>query len=193
MIDPVDWEMQCGAGAWTAPNATLVGVVSLGDNSSVWYSAVLRGDGEPISIGERTNIQDGVVVHTDPGFPVHVGDRVSVGHNAVLHGCTIGDDVLVGMTAVLMNGVVVGNGSLIGAGALLPSGMIVPPGSLVIGVPASVRRPLRSDELAMVLENADTYVALADRHRAAHATRHPWGSGRESEQVARQPHERHLR
>ncbi len=166
MIPPGEWSVDADATAWIAPNATIAGSIVLGAEASVWYSAVLRADGEPISVGARTNLQDGVIVHTDPGFPVRLGAGVSVGHRAILHGCTIGNNVLIGMAAVLMNGVVVGNGSIIGAGALLPEGMIVPPGSLVLGMPAKVRRDVRADERAAIADNSSSYLALASRHRA---------------------------
>jgi carbonic anhydrase/acetyltransferase-like protein (isoleucine patch superfamily) len=165
MIPPYQWSIAIDPTAWVAPNATIVGSVTLGRESSVWYAAILRGDGEQISIGDRTNLQDGTVVHTDPGFPVRVGNGVSIGHRAILHGCTVEDGVLVGMSAVLMNGVVVGEGSIIGAGALLPEGMVVPPRSLVVGIPAKVRRELAPEEAATIKNNADSYVALAACHR----------------------------
>ncbi len=149
--------------AWVADGATVVGSVTLGEHVGVFYGAVLRGDMQPITIGDRSNLQDGVVVHTDPGFPVTVGTGVSVGHNAVLHGCTI-DDVLVGMGATVLNDAHVGAGSLIGANALVPEGAQIPPGSLVVGVPAKVRRELTEDEKQHVRSNADVYVELARRH-----------------------------
>jgi carbonic anhydrase/acetyltransferase-like protein (isoleucine patch superfamily) len=153
--------------AWVAPTAVLAGAVTLAAEVSVWYGTVVRADTETISIGPRTNLQDGVVVHADPGFPVTVGDGVSVGHRAVLHGCVIGDDVLVGMGAVVLNGARIGSGTLIAAGAVVLEGADVPPGSLVAGLPAKVRRPLSEDELAAVRRNAATYCALARRHAAA--------------------------
>lgn len=167
MIPPNQWSTAIDPSAWVAPNATIVGSVALGTDSSVWYTTVLRGDGEPISVGDRTNLQDGAVVHTDPGFPVRVGNGVSIGHRAILHGCTIEDDVLIGMAAVLMNGVVVGRNSIIGAGALLPEGMVVPPGSLVLGMPARVRRELSPEEVGRIRKNADSYVTLAACHRSS--------------------------
>ena len=154
-------------GAWVAPGAVLVGAVTLAADASVWYSTVVRADTATITVGARTNLQDGVVVHADPGFPVTVGDGVSVGHRAVLHGCVIGDDVLVGMGAVVLNGARIGSGTLIAAGAVVLEGADVPPGSLVAGLPAKVRRPLTDDELAAVRRNAATYCALARRHAAA--------------------------
>ncbi|ATG50861.1 gamma carbonic anhydrase family protein [Brachybacterium vulturis] len=155
--------------AWVAPNATLIGTVTLSESSSVFYSAVLRGDMDSITIGERSNIQDGCVVHTDQGFPAVVGAGVSVGHRAVLHGCTVEDDSLIGMGAVVLNGAVVGAGSLVAAGAVVTEGMQIPPGSLVAGVPAKVRRQLDEEGLEALRENARVYVDLAAKHRAASA------------------------
>ncbi|MEK6439731.1 MULTISPECIES: gamma carbonic anhydrase family protein [unclassified Pseudonocardia] len=153
--------------AWVAPGAVLAGRVSVGAEASVWYTCVLRGDMDAISIGERSNIQDGSVVHADPGFPCTVGAGVSVGHRAVLHGCTIGDDVLVGMGAVVLNGARVGSGSLIAAGAVITQGMEIPPNSLVAGVPGKVRKELGEEERKSILLNATAYVHLAGVHRAA--------------------------
>jgi carbonic anhydrase/acetyltransferase-like protein (isoleucine patch superfamily) len=154
--------------SFTAPTSVVLGDVTLGAGSSVWYHTVLRADCGPISIGARSNVQDNCTVHSDPGFPVTVGERVSVGHNAVLHGCTVEDDVLVGMGATVLNGAHIGAGSLIAAQALVPQGMRVPPGSLVAGVPAKVRRELTEEELEGIKLNAAAYVDLAREHRAAH-------------------------
>jgi len=126
--------------AWVAPTAVVLGDVTLGAQASVWYTAVLRGDMAPIIVGARTNIQDGTIVHVDEGIPCRVGDRVGVGHRAILHGCTVGDDCLVGMGSVLLNGVVVGPGSVIAAGAVVPEGLEIPAGSLVMGLPARLVR-----------------------------------------------------
>lgn len=112
--------------AWVAPNATIIGDVTLGPRVGIWYSAVIRADTEAIAIGADTNIQDNGVLHADPGFPLDVGERVSVGHGAILHGCRIGDEVLVGMGAIIMNGAVIGSGSIVGAGALVPEGVSAP-------------------------------------------------------------------
>jgi carbonic anhydrase/acetyltransferase-like protein (isoleucine patch superfamily) len=152
------------AGVWIAGTATVIGSVRLNESSSVWYGAVLRADSDTIAIGAGSNIQDGVTVHVDPEFPVSVGRGVSVGHNAVLHGCTIGDDVLVGMGAVVLNGAVVGDGSLVAAGALVPAGAVVPPRTLVAGVPAKVRRELSDAEVAANVANAADYRRLAGVH-----------------------------
>jgi carbonic anhydrase/acetyltransferase-like protein (isoleucine patch superfamily) len=153
--------------AWVAPTAVLVGAVELGPQASIWYGTVVRADTETITIGRRTNLQDGVVVHADPGVPVTVGAGVSVGHRAVLHGCTIGDDVLVGMGAVVLNGARVGAGTLIAAGSVVLEGAEIPPGSLVAGLPGKVRRELTDDERAAILRNAANYCALARVHAGA--------------------------
>jgi carbonic anhydrase/acetyltransferase-like protein (isoleucine patch superfamily) len=151
-------------GAWVAPGATVVGDVTLGAGSSVWYGAVLRGDGDRIVVGERTNIQDGCVLHSDPGVPLTLGDGISVGHRAVLHGCTVGDDTLVGMGAVVLNGARVGAQCLVAAGALVLEGVEIPPRSLVAGAPAKVRRGLTDEEVARLRANAGTYEELRELH-----------------------------
>lgn len=153
--------------AWVAPGAVLAGDVTVGAESGVWYTTVVRADFAPIRIGARSNLQDGCVVHADPGFPATIGDGVTVGHRAVVHGCTVGDDVLVGMGAVLMNGVEVGAGSLIAAGAVLTQGTVVPPGSLVAGVPGKVRRELTGQERDSIPLSAAAYVHLLGLHRDA--------------------------
>lgn len=155
------------AQAWVAPNASLLGQVRLAEGASVWYAVTLRAEYEAIEIGAGSNIQDGCSVHVDPGFPVRVGSDVSVGHNAVLHGCTVEDGALVGMGAIVLNGAVVGAGSLIAAGALIPQGTVVPSRSLVAGVPGKVRRELSDDEVAGNATNAQVYRHLADIHRGA--------------------------
>ncbi|MBG6224231.1 carbonic anhydrase/acetyltransferase-like protein (isoleucine patch superfamily) [Arthrobacter sp. CAN_A2] len=153
--------------AFTAPTASLIGEVTLGGSASVFYGASVRADTAPISIGEGTNLQDNVVVHADPGYPATIGDRVSVGHSAVVHGCTIEDDCLIGMSATVMNGAVIGAGSLVAAGAVVLEGTVVPPRSLVAGVPAKVRRELTDDEVEAVRANAERYKTLAQEHRQA--------------------------
>jgi carbonic anhydrase/acetyltransferase-like protein (isoleucine patch superfamily) len=153
--------------SWVAPHASVIGNVTLGEKASVWYSATLRAEFEPIVIGAGSNVQDGVTVHTDPGFPVTVGARVTVGHNAVLHGCTIEDDCLIGIGAVVGNGATVGAGSLIAPGAVVPQGMTVPPRSMVVGLPAKVRRELSDDEVKANTVNAGAYEYLLAIHREA--------------------------
>lgn len=155
------------ASAWVADTARVVGQVDLGERVSVWYSAVLRGDGDAIRVGARTNLQDGCVLHADPGFPLTVGAGVSVGHAAVLHGCTVEDDVLVGMGAVVMNGARIGTGSMIGAGALVSPGTVVPPGSLVVGTPGKVRRETTEQERELIGLNSAVYLDLMEQHRHA--------------------------
>ncbi len=153
--------------AWVAPTANLIGQVRLAARASVWYSATLRAEAEPIDIGVGTNIQDGVAIHVDPEYPVRVGAGVSVGHNAVLHGCTVEDGALIGMGAIVLNGALVGAGSLVAAGALIPQGLVVPPRSLVAGVPGRIRRELGDAEVAANRANASVYERLMDLHRDA--------------------------
>ncbi|MGW0909020.1 gamma carbonic anhydrase family protein [Streptomyces sp. NPDC002853] len=155
--------------AFTAPTSVIIGEVTLRAGASAWYGAVLRADGGPIVVGADSNIQDNCSLHVDLGFPMTIGERVSVGHNAVLHGCTVEDDCLIGMGATVLNGAVIGAGSLVAAQALVPQGMVVPPGSLVAGVPAKVRRPLTDEERAGVTLNGTMYVELAKAHKDAHA------------------------
>jgi carbonic anhydrase/acetyltransferase-like protein (isoleucine patch superfamily) len=151
--------------AFVAPGAIVLGNVRLERQASVWYNTVVRGDTERIAIGPESNIQDLTMIHADPGIPCVVGARVSVGHRVILHGCTIDDECLIGMGAILLNRVRVGKGSLIGAGALLVEGMEVPPGSLVLGAPGRVVRPV-DDALRQRIEHAwRHYAALAQRHR----------------------------
>lgn len=152
--------------AFVAPNATLIGRVSLGPESSVFYGAVLRGDTDQITLGAGSNLQDNVVVHCDVGIPTMIGSGVSVGHGAVVHGCTIEDDCLIGMGATVMNGAVIGAGSLVAGGAVVLEGTVVPPRSLVAGVPAKVRREISSDELDAIKANARHYVELSRAHKA---------------------------
>ncbi|MBG0856926.1 gamma carbonic anhydrase family protein [Streptomyces spinoverrucosus] len=154
--------------AFVAPTASVIGDVMLEAGASVWYGAVLRGDVERISVGAQSNIQDNCTLHADPGFPVRIGARVSVGHNAVVHGATVEDDCLIGMGATVLNGAVIGAGSLIAAQALVPQGMVVPPGSLVAGVPAKVRRELSAEEREGVTLNGTMYAELGKAHREAH-------------------------
>ena len=152
--------------AWVAPGALLMGDVTLGRMSSVWYAAVLRGDMAPITIGAQTNLQDGTIVHVDAGVPCSVGDRVGVGHRAILHGCTIEDDCLIGMGSIVLNGAVVGRGSVVAAGAVVKEGFLVPPGSLVVGMPACVVRPVDAVLSERITHTWQHYVQQAARHRA---------------------------
>jgi len=150
-----------------APGAAVIGDVVLGEDASVWYHTTVRGDVNWIRIGNRTNLQDGCVVHVDSGrFPTQIGDEVTVGHRVILHGCTVEELALIGMGAVLLNGVVVGRGALVAAGAVVREGMRVPPGSLVAGVPAVIRRTLDAAAIDEFRASAAHYVELAHAHRA---------------------------
>ncbi|MET3897901.1 carbonic anhydrase/acetyltransferase-like protein (isoleucine patch superfamily) [Devosia sp. UYZn731] len=154
------------ASLWIAPDATVIGRVSLGREVGIWFGAVLRGDNEPIAVGERTNVQEHVIMHTDPGFPVTVGAGCTIGHRALLHGCTVGDDSLIGMGAIVLNGARIGNNSLVGAGALVTEGKEFPDGALIVGSPAKVVRMLDDAAIARLRKSAETYVANAARFRA---------------------------
>lgn len=152
------------AACFLAPGAQVMGRVWLGRDASVWFGAVLRGDNEPIAIGERSNVQDGAVLHADPGFPLTIEADCTIGHCAILHGCLIGDGVLVGMGATVMNGARVGAGSLIGAGALVTEGASIPPRSLVLGAPARAVRALTDAEVKRLLRSAMRYVENGRRY-----------------------------
>jgi carbonic anhydrase/acetyltransferase-like protein (isoleucine patch superfamily) len=155
--------------AFVSPTSVVIGDVTLHAGSSIWYGAVLRAEYEPIVIGADANIQDNCTLHVDLGFPISIGERVSIGHNAVVHGATVEDDCLIGMGATVLNGAVIGAGSLVAAQALVPQGMVVPPGSLVAGVPAKVRRELSEEERQGVTLNGTMYAELAKAHRDVHA------------------------
>jgi len=150
--------------AWIADTATVVGDVTVGAGVGIFYSAVLRADLESVSIGADSNVQDGAVLHADPGFPARIGDEVSIGHCAVLHGCTVEDGCLIGMNATVLNGAVIGAGSLVAANALVPEGTVVPPRSLVAGVPGKVRRELTDAEVERCRANAAVYRQLTEVH-----------------------------
>lgn len=153
-------------GDWfIADDAIVIGSVTLGIEASVWYRAVVRGDSERITIGARSNVQDGAVLHADPGFPLTIGADVTVGHLAMLHGCTIGDGTLVGIQSTILNGAVIGEGCLIGAHTLIPERKVIPPRSLVMGVPGRVVRELDDAAVAGLLRSAAHYVANFRRHR----------------------------
>lgn len=154
------------ASAWLAPTAALIGKVRVDADASVWFGAVLRGDIDEIVLGPGSNLQDNVVVHTEQGSPAIVGANVSVGHGAVVHGCTIEDGCLIGMNATVLTGAVVGRDSLIAAGAVVLEGAVIPPRSLVAGVPGKVRRELTDDEVAALHDNSARYVTRAGVYRA---------------------------
>ena len=151
--------------AFVHPAAHVIGNVTLGARVSVWPTAVLRGDSDAITIGEDSNVQDGTIVHVDPGVPCVIGARVAIGHRAIVHGATVHDDCLIGMGAILLNGVVVGSGSIVGAGAVCREGMEIPPNSLVVGVPAKVIRPTRDVERERIAHTVQAYLSLQVEHR----------------------------
>ena len=161
--------------AFIHPAAFVCGDVTLGPRASVWPSAVIRADSAPIVVGDSSNVQDGVVIHVDPGLPCTIGARVTIGHRAIVHGATVEDDCLIGMGAIVLNRVVVGRGSLIGAGAVCSEGMVIPPGSLVLGVPAKVVRQLDDALKARLSSGAHAYVDLAERHQRGEFPRRQTG------------------
>lgn len=151
--------------AWVAPNATVIGNVLMEEESSVWFNVVIRGDHDLMTIGARSNIQDGTVIHTDTGITMTVGEGVTVGHQAMIHGCTIGDNSLIGIQAVILNRAKIGKNCLIGAGSLIPEGKEIPDNSLVMGTPGKVVRQLTDAEILMLKGSADHYVQNARRYR----------------------------
>ncbi|MFV0624216.1 gamma carbonic anhydrase family protein [Sphingomonas sp. ac-8] len=157
-LDGVAPQLPADGSAWVAPSADLIGDVRLGRDASIWFGAVIRADNTPIRGGDRTNIQDGAMLHSDVGSPLTVGAGVTVGHHAILHGCTVEDGALIGMGATVLNGAVIGAGSLVGAGALVTEGKVFPPGSLIVGSPARVVRSLDEKALAGLRASADGYV-----------------------------------
>lgn len=157
---------QLEEGCWVAPSATVVGRVHMGREGSVWFGAVLRGDSAELRFGERVNVQDGAVCHADAGFPLQVGDDVTIGHQAVVHGCSIEAGCLIGIQAVVMNGAVIGEGSLVGAGALVTEGKVFPPRSLIVGNPAKLLRELTPEESAKLKLSAAHYARNGARYAA---------------------------
>ncbi|MFT3720321.1 gamma carbonic anhydrase family protein [Pseudorhodoferax sp.] len=162
-----DLEPHLGAGAYVAEDATVIGAVTIGTGGSVWPQSVLRADNEPITIGEASNIQDGAVLHTDPGFPLRIGNQVSVGHQAMLHGCSIGDGSLIGIQAVVLNGAVIGRNCLVAAGAVVLGGKEFPDNSLIVGAPAKLARQLSDAEVAGLRGNAADYAQRAAYYQSA--------------------------
>jgi len=155
-----------GDGCWIADNASVIGRVEAGSNVSIWFNVVIRGDNEPIVIGDNSNIQDGSVLHNDAGVPLTIGRNVTVGHMAMLHGCTVGDNSLIGIGAVVLNNAVIGRECIIGAKALIPEGKVIPDRSLVIGSPGKVVRTLSDEDIAALQTSADHYVDNAKRYRS---------------------------
>lgn len=156
-------EPQLAEGVWVAPGAQVIGNVHLGAQVSIWFNAVLRADNEPMRIGAGTNVQDGSVLHSDPGSPLVLGEGITVGHKAMLHGCTVGDNSLIGINAVVLNRAVIGKNSIVGAGALVPEGKVFPDGVLLIGSPARVARELTEDQIERLKLSAAHYVWNAGR------------------------------
>ncbi|MGY0218802.1 gamma carbonic anhydrase family protein [Endozoicomonadaceae bacterium StTr2] len=150
---------------YIAENATVIGSVQLGDQASIWFNVVVRGDNEMITIGPESNVQDSAVLHTDPGFPLTLGKGVTIGHKAMLHGCTIGDNSLIGINAVVLNGAKIGNNCIIGANALIPEGKEIPDNSLVVGSPGRVVKTLDTDKIEQLKTSAAHYVDNARRYR----------------------------
>jgi carbonic anhydrase/acetyltransferase-like protein (isoleucine patch superfamily) len=155
-----------GHEAWVAPNATVIGDVQLGDKASIWWNAVVRADNDTITIGANSNIQDGSVLHVDAGVPLTIGANVTVGHLVMLHGCTIGDESLIGIKSVILNKAQIGRHCIIGANSLIPEGKVIPERSLVMGSPGKVVRQLSDEEVARLLLAAQGYVEKARRYRA---------------------------
>ena len=147
--------------AWVAPDANVIGDVTLAARASIWFGATLRGDNEPITIGEGSNVQEQVVMHTDPGYPLEIAENCTIGHKALLHGCKVGPGALIGMGAIILNGATIGEGALIGAGALITEGKDIPPGSLVMGAPGKVVRTLDDASREELLVSAEKYRARA--------------------------------
>ena len=160
-----DRKVVCRGNYWIADNALVIGSVVLENNASVWFNCVVRGDDDVITIGENSQLQDGCVVHVDPGHPVKLGNDVSVGHMAVLHGCTVGDGTLVGIKSVILNDAVIGKNCVIGANALIPEGKQIPDGSLVVGSPGKVVRQLTEDEILRFSSYATYYVKEWQRYK----------------------------
>lgn len=161
-----DIEPQLKKGAWAAPSADLIGDVRLGARASVWFGAVLRGDNTPLVLGDDTNFQDGAIGHSDPGFPLTIGDRVTVGHQAILHGCTIADDCLIGMGARILNGAVIEPECIVGAGALITEGKGFERGSLIVGAPARAVRQVTDEEKQLLRASAAHYAEKGQRYAA---------------------------
>lgn len=150
-----------GKEVFIADTARVIGNITLGDEVSIWFGAVLRGDGDKISIGNRSNIQDNATIHVDPGFPVEIGEECIIGHGAVVHGAKISDNVLVGIHATVLNGAQIGSYSIIAAGALVTEGMIIPSNSLVVGVPGKVIRTIGAEQMEKIKKNSESYVKLS--------------------------------
>ncbi|MEP0321355.1 gamma carbonic anhydrase family protein [Bauldia litoralis] len=157
-LDGLSPDLPADGACWVAPDAVLIGRIVLGEAVGIWFGSVLRGDQEAITIGARSNVQEHCVFHTDTGFPLTIGEGSTIGHRAILHGCTVGDNCLIGMGAIVLNGARIGDNSLVGAGAVVPEGREIPPGSLVLGMPGKVARPLKDEEIERNRWSANHYV-----------------------------------
>ncbi len=162
-LDDLAPTLPADGSAWIAPSAELIGDARLGEDASIWFGAVVRADNTPIIVGRGTNIQEGAMLHSDPGSPLTIGADCTIGHHAILHGCTLGDRVLIGMGARVLNDAVIADDCLVGAGALVTEGKSFAPGSLIVGAPAKAARPLTPEEIAMLRIGAAHYVARARR------------------------------
>jgi len=159
-----DLKPQIGRNSWISETALIIGDVKIGDNVGVWFGAVLRGDVAPIVIGDNTNIQDNVVIHSEVGYPTKIGNGVTIGHNSIIHGCEIGDDTLIGMGAIILNGAKIGKNCIIGAGSVITEGKVIENNSLVLGVPGRVVRKVTEEEIKRIKENAKAYIALKESY-----------------------------
>ena len=168
VIDPLAHPEQIDASAFVAPGAVVVGNVTIGAEASLWFGVVVRGDSEAVVIGAQCNIQDGSILHADPGQPCILGERVSLGHGAIVHGARIEDDVLIGMRATVLNGAVIGRGSVVAAGSVVTPGTVVPPQSMVMGLPAKVVRPVTAQDQALIRATAQHYIEFGRRYREAY-------------------------
>ncbi|MCY4336863.1 MAG: gamma carbonic anhydrase family protein [Litoreibacter sp.] len=166
VLDGVAPQTPASGDYWVAPDANVIGNVILEEASSVWFGATLRGDNEPIVVGEGSNIQEGCVLHTDPGCPLTIGSNCTIGHKAILHGCTLGEGTLIGMGATVLNNAVIGKGCLIGAGALITEGKVIPDGSMVLGAPGKVVKELSAEQRAGLVASARNYQANMRRFRS---------------------------
>ena len=151
--------------AYIAPSAVVVGDVTIGPQASVWFGAVIRGDSEAVRIGRQTNVQDGCILHADPGLPCILGERVTLGHGAIVHGAVVDDGAMIGIRATVLNGAQIGSGSIVGAGAVVTEGTVVPPNSLVLGIPAKVARETNEQDRERIAHAAKHYVQLAEVYR----------------------------
>ena len=165
-LDGIEPHLDAAEDVWIAPDAQVIGKISLGRGVGIWFGAVLRGDNERITIGARSNVQEHTVMHTDMGFPLTVGEGCTIGHRAMLHGCTIGDNSLIGMGAIVLNGARIGNNCLVGAGALVTEGKVFPDNSLIVGSPARAVRELDAAAVERLKQSAQIYVDNARRFRA---------------------------